>query len=444
MDLNLKINEKNHLDMGGADACDLAEEYGTPLYVIDEQRIRNNYNRLFDAFNKYYNEVKIFYACKANTNLAVMRILEEEGSCIDAVSPGEVYTSIHTGFSPDRILFTGNNVKNEELKLVDEMGAMINVDSVSQLKRLSKIVDPNGYKISFRVNPMVGAGHHEHCITGGEMSKFGIREDEALDVYNMAKDMGFDPVGMHSHIGSGILDPEPFKLAIESTMNIAGDVAQNTDIDFEFLDFGGGIGIPYEPSEKALDIDNFAKEMIAIYENKLNEFGMGKPTMYLEPGRYIVGDAAFLLTRVNSVKQSYRKFIGVDSGFNTLLRPSMYGSYHHIVIANKANKISEAAKEQEKEEKEIKTETEKVDVAGNICESGDLFARDRLLPKVDEGDLIAIMNAGAYAFSMSSQYNSRPKIAEVLVNNGESEIVRERETFDDLFNKQIIPKRLEK
>lgn len=436
MDLNLKINEKGHVDIGGADTVELVEEYGTPLYVIDEDRIRDNYKRVYNAFTKHYPDFKILYASKANTNLSVMRILEEEGSCIDAVSPGEVFTSLKTGFSPDRILFTGNNVTDDELKYIDETGARINLDSVSQLKRLSKIVDPEGYNISFRVNPMVGAGHHEHCITGGKMSKFGIKEDEAVEVYKLAKDMGFNPVGMHTHIGSGILDPKPFKLATTVLMDIAGQVTQEVDIDFEFLDLGGGLGIPYKVEENLLDIEPFAKEIIGIFKSKLSEYGMNsnnKPYMYIEPGRYLVGDASVLLTRVNTVKESYRKFIGVDSGFNTLLRPSIYGSYHHIVVANKANETAENG-----------VKIEKIDVAGNVCESGDLFARDRPLPPIEEGDILAIMNAGAYSFSMSSQYNSRPRSAEILVKDGNSEIIRKRETYEDLFNNQIIPKRLEK
>ena len=163
MDLNIKVNDKNHLDIGGADAVDIAEEFGTPTYVIDEARIRDNYNRFYSAFSKYYPDFKVFYACKANTNLAVMKILESEGCCIDAVSPGEVYTSKMIGFSGDRILFTGNNITNDELKFVHDQGAVLNIDSVSALKRLSKVVDPEGLKISFRVNPMVGAGHHDHC-----------------------------------------------------------------------------------------------------------------------------------------------------------------------------------------------------------------------------------------------------------------------------------------
>jgi diaminopimelate decarboxylase len=427
VDLNLKINENGNMVIGNIDVNEIADEYGTPLYVIDEERIRDNYKRVFNTFTKHYNKFRILYACKANTNLAVMRILEEEGCSIDAVSPGEVYTSLKAGFAPKKILFTGNNVKDEELKFVDEQDVLINLDSISQLERLAKIVNPENYKISFRVNPMVGAGHHEHCITGGVMSKFGIKEEKAPEVYKKAIDLGFKPVGMHSHIGSGILDPKPFKLATNALLDIAANVASEVDINFEFLDLGGGLGIPYTPEEKLLDIDKFAEEITGIFKSKTREYGLGTPYLYIEPGRYLVGDAAVLLTRVNTIKNSYRKFVGVDAGFNTLLRPAMYDSYHHIVVANKGNN----------------KEVEKVDVAGNVCESGDLFARDRPLPKIEEGDLLAILNAGAYSFSMASQYNSRPTPAEILVKNNEVEIIREKETYDDLFNKQILPKRLQ-
>ena len=422
MDLNIKVNDKNHLDIGGADALDIADEFGTPTYVIDEARIRDNYKRFYSAFSKYYPDFKVFYACKANTNLSVMKILESEGCCIDAVSPGEVHISKMLGFSGDRILFTGNNITNDELKFVHDEGALLNIDSVSALKRLASVVDPEGLKISFRVNPMVGAGHHDHCITGGVMSKFGIMDNEAVEVYEMAKELGFNPVGMHSHIGSGILDPEPFKLAVESTMDIAGKVHQEAGIDFEFVDFGGGVGIPYTPEENIVDLDKFAEVNIGLFKEKLEEYDMGNPTMYLEPGRYLVGDASVLLVTVNSVKQSYRKFIGVDAGFHTLLRPAMYESYHHIVNAGKMDAPN----------------TQVVDIAGNVCESGDLFARDRPMPDVEEGDVLGILNAGAYGFTMASNYNSRPLASEVLVSDGEPILVRERETFEDLYRKQII------
>ena len=210
-------------------------------------------------------------------------------------------------------------------------------------------------------------------------------------------------------------------------MDIAGKVHEDTGIDFEFVDFGGGVGVPYTPEEKALDLDHFASENISFFKEKLSEYNMGKPTMYLEPGRYLVADAVTLLVKVNSVKQSYRKFIGVNAGFNTLLRPSMYDSYHHIVDASKMSAPI----------------TQEVDVAGNVCESGDLFARDRPLPDVEEGDVLGILNAGAYGFTMASNYNSRPLPAEVLVNNGEATLVRKAQTFDDLLEGQIIPEHLE-
>ncbi|MDI6702606.1 diaminopimelate decarboxylase [Methanothermobacter wolfeii] len=422
---DIDVNDKGHLTIGGADAVDLADRYGTPLYVIDEMRIRDNYRRLYRAFSERYSRFQIFYACKANTGLAVMRILEEEGSGIDAVSPGEIYTSLMAGFEPERILYTGNNVTDSELRFAVDAGVMINVDSRSQLRRLAEIA-PEGLRISFRVNPLVGAGHHEHCITGGEMSKFGIMESEAAEVYSLAVDMGFEPVGIHAHIGSGILDPEPFMLAVESLMDIAGRVSEESGVEFDFIDFGGGLGIPYRPEEEPLDIEEFASRITGLFREKLSEYGLGKPVMCLEPGRYIVGDASYLLTRVNTVKESYRRFAGVDAGFNTLLRPAMYGSYHHILVADRP--LDEAVEE--------------IDIAGNVCESGDLFARDRKLPEIHEGDVLVVMNAGAYAFSMASQYNSRPRPAEVLVRDGESEVVRERETFADLLSKQTVPPRL--
>ncbi len=426
MKLHFKTNEKGNLDIGGADALELAQKYGTPLYVTDEMRVRNNYQRVYQAFSKEYEDFKIFYAAKANTSLAMMRILEQGGSCIDAVSPGEIYTALMAGFQPERILYTGNNVTSEELKFAVDAGVRLNLDSISMLERLAKIPGAEGMEISFRVNPMVGAGHHDHCITGGELSKFGIMEQEAVEVYQKAHDLGFKPVGIHTHIGSGILDPEPFKLAVQVLMDVAGRVHKEAGVTFEFIDFGGGLGIPYTPDEGLLDIEKFAQEIVALYQAKLAEHDMGNPTLCIEPGRYIVGDASYLLTQVNTVKQSYRKFIGVNAGFNTLLRPTMYGSYHHILVADKP------------EAKPV----EKIDVAGNVCESGDLFARDRPLPEIKEGDILAIMNAGAYAFSMASQYNSRPLPAEVMVCNGDIDVIRERENFADLFRKQNIPLRL--
>ncbi len=424
-DFNTKI-EDNHLIIGEVDANDLAEKYKTPLYVIDEEIVRENYNKLYTAFSSKYPDLHMCYAAKANTSLAVMKILESEGSFIDAVSTGEIYTALLAGFTPDRIVFTGNNITTEELEYAHKTNVTLNLDSVSALERLNTIEGTKNKEISIRVNPMVEAGHHEHCITGGPKSKFGIKEEEAVEVYQKAIDLGFKPIGMHSHIGSEILESEPFMLAVETMMDIAGKVHKEVGVDFKFLDFGGGFGIPYEPDEEELDLEVFTSDIIKLFKSKLEEYDMKEPSMYIEPGRFLVGNAEVLLTRVNTIKQSYRKFAGVDCGFNTLLRPTMYGSYHHIVVANNMNAKA----------------TEKIDVAGNVCESGDLFARDRLLPELKEGDLLAILNAGAYAYTMASQYNSRPRPAEVMVNKKQVDVIRRRETYSDLFNGQNVPVRL--
>ncbi|RAP52350.1 MAG: diaminopimelate decarboxylase [Methanosphaera sp. rholeuAM270] len=424
-DFNLKIKD-NHLIIGEIDANDLAKEFKTPLYVIDEEKVRENYNKLFSAFSSKYADIHMCYAAKANTSLAVLKILEDEGSYIDAVSPGEIYTALLAGFTPDRIMFTGNNVTNEELEYAHKSGVTINLDSISALERLSSIEGTKGKEISIRVNPMVEAGHHDHCITGGPKSKFGIRDDEAVEVYKKAIELGFKPIGMHSHIGSEILESEPFMLAVETMMDIAGKVHKELGIEFKFLDFGGGFGIPYEPTENELDLEKFTTDIINLFKAKVEEYDMESPSFYIEPGRFLVGNSEVLLTRVNTIKNSYRKFAGVDCGFGTLQRPTMYGSYHHIVVANKMD------------EKDV----EEIDIAGNLCESGDLFARDRPMPQLEEGDLLAILNAGAYAYSMSSQYNSRPRPAEVLVNKKEVDIIRRRENFNDLLLGQDIPTRL--
>jgi diaminopimelate decarboxylase len=408
-------NRNGQLFIDGVSARSLEEKYGTPLYVTSEQRIRDNYNRLSRALLKNYEKVKIFYAIKANSNLSVLKVLETEGANVDAVSTGEVFLALTCGFTPERILFTGTNVGNEELKFLSDSNVTVNVDSISQLERLLKIEVPK--IISFRVNPQIGAGHHDHVITAGKETKFGIWEKDALEAYSMAKKAGVKKFGIHMHIGSGILDSKPFLSALDKLLSIAKRIHDQVGIDFEFIDVGGGIGVPYKPNEKELDLNLHAEKILALFKSKIQHYGLGEPYFYVEPGRFIVADSTVLLTGVNTIKTTpYKKFVGVDAGFNTLIRPAMYGSYHHIVVANKMTAV----------------EAEKVDVAGPLCESGDLLAKDRMLPKMEEGDLLAVLNAGAYGFSMSSQYNARPRAAEVMVKDGKSKLIREREDLDAL------------
>ncbi|MBS7659690.1 MAG: diaminopimelate decarboxylase [Candidatus Bathyarchaeia archaeon] len=414
-------NVNGELYIDGVSTIKLVEEYGTPLYVISEKRIRENYRRLFDAFQKRYTKVRILYSAKANTNISVLKILKSEGAWIDAVSPGEIYISLEAGFLPSQILYTGTSVSEWEIEYALEKGVTINIDSLSQIKKMLKKKTPS--TISVRINTEVGAGHHEYTITATKASKFGVDEKTALKIYDMAKKAGVRNFGIHMHIGSGIMEVTPFIKSTEKLLETAKKVQEELGIIFSFIDLGGGIGVPYKPEEKEVDIEDFASKLVEFFKGKVEDLSLGQPELWLEPGRYLVADACILLTKVNVIKRTpYRIFAGVDAGFNTLIRPAMYGSYHHMVVANKL-----------KEEP-----AEKYDIVGPLCESGDILAKDRLLPILSEGDVLAILNAGAYGYSMSSQYNSRPRPAEILVMNGRYEIVRERETFQDLMRGQRV------
>jgi diaminopimelate decarboxylase len=316
-------------------------------------------------------------------------------------------------------MFTGTSVRNDELKFLADANITVNVDSQSELDRLLKITVPP--VLSVRVNPEIGAGHHSHCITAGPDSKFGLWEEETIQAYAIAKRARVERFGIHMHIGSGILEVEPYVLAVEKLLSIAKRVHDEVDIDFEFIDIGGGFGVPYKPEDKEFDLSEFASKVVGLFKAKVSEYGLGKPFLYIEPGRYLVCDASILLTAVNTVKVTpSKKFIGVDAGFNTLVRPTMYGSYHPVLVANKLGAADK----------------ETYDVVGPICESGDALAKDRELPLVEEGDLLAVLNAGAYGFSMSSQYNARPRAAEVLIRQGKSFVIREREQLDNLTANQ--------
>ena len=404
--------------IGGKSAVEIADEFGTPVYVTDEQRLRENYRNVYKAFSKYM-ETEVHYACKANTNMAILKILEQEGSGIDAVSIGEVKTCLKAGYSPDRIMYTGVNVSNQELKEVSDLGVMINLDSISEMERLAEIAP--GYPVSFRITPGVGSGHGAKVITGNKGAKFGIPLDEVISTYARAKDLGFDIKGIHAHIGSGGQTVEPFMDMMEVLIGLVNEISE-LGIDLDFIDMGGGIGVPYKPQEDEMEVGELAMNLTDMITEETDV-----KTLILEPGRYIVCDTTVLLTRVNDVKDAgTKKYVGCDAGFNTLIRPAMYDSYHYVALANKFGKAC----------------TSKYDVVGPICESGDYLAHDRVLPDPAEGDIVAVYNAGAYGFSMSSNYNSRPLCREVLVNDGKAELIREAETVEEQWRHQIIPERL--
>ncbi len=411
-----------HLTIGGADTVELAKEFGTPLYVTNEDRLRDNYRR----FSKAFPDAKIYFAAKSNNSLVVQRILAQEGAGADAFSEGEIYIARLAGIPANKILFTGNSKTDTELRYAVEAGTMVSVDSHDELIALSKIASAAGkeIEIAFRVNPDVNARIHPKLATGLGKSKFGIPRDQIVSIYKEAKELpGVKPVGIHCHIGSTILDEGPFAETTEKMMDLVGQICDF--IDLKWVDLGGGYGVPYTKDIKPTDPKVWADAILPVFRERCAKLGI-HPELHLEPGRYIVADTTILLMHVNTVKQSSSHFVGTDAGFNTLIRPAMYNSYHEAVIANKADA----------------TPADTYTIVGPICESGDILASNRQLPAVQKDDIVALLDAGAYGFCMSSQYLGRPRSAEVLVHKGMAELVRKRETIDDLLQNQLMPGRL--
>ncbi len=408
----------NRFDIEGIPCTDLIKEFGSPLYVYNGQTFKDRFNTLINAFN--YPEIKIYYACKSNTNINVLKIFRELGSRIDTVSPGEIFISLQAGFTPEDLLFTPNNPSAGELQYAIDRNIMVTVGSLIIMEEYSKL---GGRKdICIRVNPDIGFGHHDHCITGGPRSKFGIYFDQLDKANRLAGDLGLNIKGIHAHIGSGILKVDQFIEAMDMILKSAGKIG-----DLDFVDFGGGIGVPYRPEEKPFDLktfgikaSDFMKDFSAHYGKEI-EFNF-------EPGKYLTAEAGHLLVTVTNRKETpLYKFVGTDSGFNHLIRPTLYGSYHHIINCSSPDGTPED-----------------VIIAGNICESGDLFTmgpdgpEPRKIPETNIGDVLAIANAGSYGFSMASNYNSRPRPAEVLIDGGTARLIRKRETFEDLITGQIF------
>ncbi|HMK47831.1 MAG TPA: diaminopimelate decarboxylase [Methanocella sp.] len=412
----------NHLHIGGADTVELAKEFGTPLYVTNEDRLRANYRRFASAFP----EASIFFAAKSNNSLVVQRILAQEGAGADAFSDGEIYLARMAGIPAEKILFTGNSKTDTELRYSVEAGTMVSVDSHDELMALSKIASAAGktIEIAFRVNPDVNASVHPKLATGLGKSKFGIPREQIINIYKEAKSLpGIAPVGIHCHIGSTIMDPGPFAETTAKMMDLVEQIY--SFIDLKWVDLGGGYGIPYHKDIPPTLPETWAKAIMPVFKERCAKLGI-HPELHLEPGRYIVADTTVLLMRVNTVKKSSSHFVGTDAGFNTLIRPAMYDSYHEAIIANKAGAAS----------------ADTYTIVGPICESGDILATDRRLPAVQKDDIVALLDAGAYGFCMSSQYLARPRSAEVLVHNGHAELIRKRETIDDLLQNQLMPGRL--
>lgn len=386
----------------------VADSIGTPVYVIDVTRVRENFERMRAAFPA----AGIHYAVKANTSPPVVRALAELGAGMECVSAGEVTRVMGAGVNASEILYTAVNPPGRDLDSVTDIaGLTITVGSRDTLDRLLE----RGFagRVCIRVNPGVGAGHHEHVATGGN-PKFGVPYGEAEEVMEYASEQGCEVVGVHAHAGSGILGDD-IEAHTELVTRLAS-IVRSSALDLEFVDVGGGFGVPYRPEDPPLNLS-------LVADSTREALGDISAELVIEPGRYFVADAGVLLTRVNTVKETPETVVaGVDAGMNTLIRPALYDAYHPI------RTIAAGAAERDEQG---------VTVAGPICESADVFCTDRQLPSPVQGDLLAIGNAGAYGWEMSSQYNSHPRVPIVGLDTEGAFVVRERETLADLTRGEV-------
>jgi len=401
--------------VGQVPATELANKYGTPLYVYDAAIIRRQIDRVKRAFANL--PFRPFYAMKANGSLAILELIRKQGFGCDCVSPGEIFIARRAGFTAEQIWFTCSNVSDDDLLAIGDPRIVINVNSLSEIDRILALDLKN--PIALRVNPDVGAGHHVDVVTGGGGVKFGIDLAEIRDARVMVEDSGRKVVGLHAHIGSGIDAIEPLIESARRLLELSGDFA-----NLRWLNFGGGISVPYRPDEAQFPIDEYGAELTRVADRLLRARDL---TAILEPGRYVVAESGALLSRVTAKRISGGLlWLGCDTGFNHLVRPSKYGAYHHIVNASRGS---------ESQEEYV--------VAGNLCESGDVFTRDaegnavpRKMDRCEVGDLIAFLDAGAYGFSMASHYNARLLPPEVLVEGESARLIRERQMLDDLVRGQ--------
>jgi diaminopimelate decarboxylase len=410
------------LHIGSVPLTDLASRFGTPFYIYDAAVLRRQLERVQRAFEDL--PFKPFYAMKANANLAILRLVRDHGFGCDAVSPGEVYLAKCAGVASREIWFTCSNVSDEDLRNLGDPDVVVNVNSMSEIDRVLALDLPN--PIALRVNPDVGAGHHHDVVTAGVGVKFGIDLAELPDARMVIEDSGRRVVGLHAHIGSGVTDIAPLIEAARRLLELVPDFAS-----LQWVNFGGGIAIPYKPGEAEFDIQEYGRQLSLLAGNLLRARDL---TAVLEPGRFVVAQAGTLVARVTTRRMSTGiEWIGCDTGFNHLARPSKYGAYHHIVNASRGSEGSLRATF------DPSLTREPVVVAGNICESGDVFTRDEQGPRTRDldptrvGDLLAFCDAGAYGFSMASHYNSRLMLPEILVDGDEVRLIRERQTFDDLL-----------
>jgi len=388
-----------------------AENFGTPLYVYHAEKIKEQFQKLTSAFKG--TSARFFYAAKALTNLNVLKYIKSIGCGIDCSSINEAKLAVLAGFDPLDILYTSNNIAFSEIEAAKEMGIHINIDSLSNLLKFGKKYG-HSWPVGIRLRPNIMAGGNIKISTGHAKSKFGVPLEDITEVLKIQQDTGLFIRALHIHTGSEIKDVEVFAKGIE----VLFDVAQNFP-ELEVIDLGGGFKVPYMPGEEGTDIEALGKKVKQEFDDYEKSYKK-KLQVWFEPGKFLVSEAGYFITKVNVLKKSRDVFFaGVDSGLNHFIRPMFYGAYHEIEnISNPNGKPGP------------------YNVVGNICET-DTFAEDRMLPEVRENDLLVFKNAGAYGFEMSSNYNSRYRPAEVMFENGKARLIRKREELDDLLNRIV-------
>lgn len=429
----MKINSQGHLEIGNVDTVDLVKDFGTPLWVIDEQGFRQNCRDIKQAFSRL-GESMVIYASKTLCTTAICKIVAQEGLGLDVVSGGELYTAIKAGFPVEKIYFHGNNKSREEIKMAVEAGiGRIVVDNFYELKLLDKICKELGKEqdVLLRITPGVEAHTHEYIKTGQIDSKFGFTLPDGQAMEGVKEAISLDNVrlvGLHCHIGSQIFAMQSFQHATSIMMDFIAEVKKTSGYELMELDMGGGFGIYYYHGDEPPDVEDWAEAVMLTVESKAKELGLTTPRVIVEPGRSIAGSAGVTLYMAGSVKEvkGIRKYLAVDGGMGDNPRPALYGSKYTAIVANRAN---EAA-------------VETVSIAGKCCESGDMLIWDCDLPSVTAGDIIAVFATGAYNYTMSSNYNRLPRPAMVLVNNGSADLILKRESYEDLIRNDLIPGRL--
>ncbi|MBP1890312.1 diaminopimelate decarboxylase [Clostridium moniliforme] len=426
---NMKI-EENTLVIGGVKTTKLAEEFGTPLYVMDEELLRNNCRKYFSLFKCYENGNKVAYAGKSFLTLSMCKLVEEEGLYLDVVSGGELYTAYKANFPLERVLFHGNNKTLEEINMGVKLGVgTFVVDNLFEIEQLNQISKKEGriQNIYLRITPGIEAHTHEYIKTGQIDSKFGFAPvgDNIINAIKRAiKLENVNLCGLHCHIGSQIFEITPYEDAAEIMLKLIKRIKDETGYLIKELDLGGGFGIYYSNEDKPKETEEYCNAILNKVDEVCKKINLEKPILVIEPGRSISGNAGITLYTIGSIKDipSIRKYVSVDGGMTDNIRPALYNARYECIVANRV----------------IYDSKEKVTISGKCCESGDILLKAIKIPSVLSGDLLAVMSTGAYGYSMSNNYNKIPKAAVVMVSNGESRIICKRESYDDIIKNEVI------